>query len=166
MARGWVPSFTLYRCIREAGKIGRCWGKRQAKEKRHRVEILQNLLGTAQLLLLEARILMIASLQLKVFEARDLLLTFNATQAEWVDYIIKARWMSGGDRSTRLSYKSFKSLAADKGVPELFDPAGNLVSSWEEMARISTAFFTNIPEDGPAACTLPIDADIFYEVLS
>lgn len=61
-------------------------------------------------------------------------------------------------------YKSFKSLANDKDIPELLDPNGGLVSTWEEMAGMATSFFEGMLGTTLDNVTLPTEAE-FNEVL-
>lgn len=161
LAKGWPPLVTMSKCIRAAGRIDRCWGKRRALEKRQCLEHLQQLLGAAQLCL-EADPEN-AALHMKVFEARELLLVFNATHAKWVDQVIQARWMADGNRGSKLFYKSFKGMATTKVIPALLSPEGTEVKAWDEM--VAMAFFSNVLGEGTGGSSLPADDSIFYEVL-
>lgn len=163
--RGWTPFRTLNCCIKEAGRIDRCWGKRKARERRLRLERLQERLGRAQLALENSPD--DDDCQMEVLAAGELLMEYSTHQARWVDFIIQSRWSTAGDRSTRLFYKFFKKLSSDKEIPELFNSNGVLNSScrsWAEMADISTSFFQNILGEEAEGNSLPSEAD-FAEVL-
>lgn len=88
MDRGWNPYQTMKHCIAAARRIDCYWGKRQAKERRLRLENLQHHLRTAQLALERAP--EDVDLLPKVAEARKNLTAFGATQAKWVDFVIQA----------------------------------------------------------------------------
>lgn len=62
-------------------------------------------------------------------------------------------------------YNTFQKLVTDKGIPELFDVNGGLVSSWDEMAGVSTSFFENILVKVPQATSPPSMLEEFNEVL-
>lgn len=106
-----------------------------------------------------------AELQQKVFEARELLLIFNATHAKWVDQVIQARWMADGDRGTKLFYKSFKGMATAKEILSLLNPVGsekNPGKGWLTLPQPSfRVFWERIRKVIPCPSTMP-----FYEVLS
>lgn len=89
----------------------------------------------------------------------------SSKHAKWMDYIIQSRWAKDGDRGTKLFYKSFKELSTDKGISELFGADGAITSGWEDMAAISTGFFSNILGDSAEAVGLPSDEE-WEEVLS
>lgn len=109
---GWSPSVTLQKCIGQARKIDRSWGKRMAKEKRLRLDGLQASLAMAQMALERDPLDVVAQMNLST--RKEELLMFCAAQANWVEMIMQARWIMEGDRGTTLFYKSFKSLAAAK----------------------------------------------------
>lgn len=119
LTAGRCPALTLKRCLNSARKIDRCWGKRRAKERRQRLQALQQSLALAQLSLESAPD--DPQLQTEVCSARETLAQFNSARARWVDLVIQARWMDDGDRGTKLFYKSFRSMAAAKEIPELMD---------------------------------------------
>lgn len=108
--QGWSPAVTLQKCIGQARRIDRCWGKRMAKEKRLRLDGLQACLAGAQLAL-ESNPLDAAT-QLNLTTRKEDLLTFCVAQANCVEMVMQARWTMEGDRGTTLFYKSFKGLAA------------------------------------------------------
>lgn len=54
---------------------------------------------------------------------------------------MQARWLQDGDRCTKIFYKTFKSLANSKQIPALFDDAGNIATSWDEMEKVTSTFF-------------------------
>lgn len=139
---GWAPTRTFHKCITEARKIDRCWGKRMAQERRQRLDSLQERLAAAQLHL-ETHPDDV-EFQAEVLTAREFLHDFHATQAAWVDTVIQARWIAAGDKSSKLFYKQFKGLAAAKDIPELLTDEGVSEKTWEGMARMATEFFSNI----------------------
>lgn len=144
---GRPAALTLKKCLEGARRIDRCWGKRRAKERRQRLEGLQHALTTAQLRL--ERSPDDPFIQAEVDAARENLTQFNSAKARWVDSVIQARWMEDGDRGSKLFYKSFRSMAAAKEIPELIDSQGNLSSTWEEMAGTTTNFFEGIFGEAP-----------------
>lgn len=139
---GWAPHHTLQICIGEARKIDRCWGKRMAQERRLRLDALQNLVAEAQITLEGDPDNALHQTALQV--ARENLNSFNSAQARWVDSIIQARWIKAGDKSSQIFYHQFKDLASAKDIKELYDENGMLETTWDGMARTTTAFFLNI----------------------
>lgn len=150
-ASGWSPSVILQQCIKGARLIDRCWGKRKAKERGLRLVGLQARVAEARerhswsskLIL----IMLIPNCRL-VQLTKEALLTFCATQANWVELVMQSRWLMEGDRGTKLFYKSFKGLAAGKEIHELLaadgTPDGIVKSLWEDLAGLATDFFANI----------------------
>lgn len=162
--QGWSPSVTLQKCIGQARRIDRSWGKRMAKEKRFKLDGLQASLASAQLALEGDP--SNAAAQLILMTRKEELLTFCATQANWVEMVMQARWIMEGDRGTTLFYKSFKSLAAAKSIHELVDTDGSVKSSWEDLAAVTTKFFASALGDGPDATERMVDPTLLEEVLA
>lgn len=98
--RGWSPFQTLNKCIIEAGKIDRSWGKRLAMERRFYLDMLQARLSRAQLALESAPDN--DECQMAVLVAREGLMEYTSHQTKWVDFILQSRWAKEGDRGTRI----------------------------------------------------------------
>lgn len=105
-----------------------------------------------------------ADLPLRVLETQEALLSFCASQVKWADFVIQSRWLVEGDQGTKLFYKSFKSLAAAKDIPELFNLDGMLETTWEGMAHPVTKHFTSIlgrhPSGPPHLCDLALIEEV------
>lgn len=78
-------------------------------------------------------------------EAKEALCLCEKVSASWVDQTIQARWLQNGDRCSKMFYKTFKSLANSKQIQTLFDrvfdEAGNIATSWDEMENVASNFF-------------------------
>lgn len=61
--------------------------------------------------------------QLEVTLVNQLLNELDSSQAVWVDKVLQARWAADGDKSSKLFFKSFKSMAAAKHIPALVNDA-------------------------------------------
>lgn len=162
-ARGWSPTNILKACTKEAGIIDRCWGKRKARERRIRLESLQDGLTCAQLRFEEDP--SNAESQMKVLEAREHLLGFCANQAKWTDYVIQSKWLAEGDRGTKIFYKTFKSMATEKEIHELFSPEGLVETTWEGMAKIATDYFSTNLGINQSGTSHISDPELIQEVL-
>lgn len=138
---GWEAERILAACLKGARRIDRTWGKRRALERRQRREILQSWVTRAQLAL--ERHPESGSLQHELAEARETLQALDVGLASWMDKVMQARWISEGDKCSKVFFKSFKSLASSKSIPALLNEVGETVSSWEEMAETITTFFRN-----------------------
>lgn len=112
-----------------------------AKVCRLRLLTLQQCLIKAQLCLEEDPDDAGAQMNVKIPD--EALLTFCAAQANWAELVMQSRWVTEGDRGIKLFYKSFKSLATVKNIYELLDPEGNVKTSWEDMADLTTKFFSS-----------------------
>lgn len=141
LARGWDPEKILHRCLIDAHRADRCWGKRRAKEKRQRREVLQARVKRAQIALEFQPDS--PTIQLELREAREMLQALDHGMATWTDQVIQARWIADGDSSSKLFYKSFKSMSASKHIHSILDSNGNPVTTWEEMAEQVETFFRN-----------------------
>lgn len=139
LQKGWDPERILSRCLKGARKADRCWGKRRAKEKKQRQEILQARVQRAQLAL-EQNPDSIQH-QLVLDQSREMLLALDKGLASWVDQVIQARWAADGDRCSKLFFKSFKSMASSKKIHSVLDSEGNEANTWEEMAGTIEEYF-------------------------
>lgn len=71
-----------------------------------------------------------------------------------------------GRRGTSLFYKSFKSLAAAKNIHKLIDTEGNVKNSWDDLAALTSDFFSKALGDAPRAPLQRIDPILLEEVLN
>lgn len=134
-----------------------------AKEKRFRLEGLQNCLARAQLNLESNPNDFAAQEHLTI--RKEELLAFCAAQANWVDMVMHARWIMEGDRGSALFFKSFKGLAAAKDIHELIDAEGNVKKEWDDLAAITKDFFEKALGDAPGAPVQEVDPRMLEEVL-
>lgn len=122
--------------------MDRCWGKRKAQDHRRQWLLLQDRLNRAQLAL-ESDPTLHAN-QEEISLVLELLNTLDSQRAMWVDKVIQARWISDGDRSTKLFHKYFKTLATAKSIPALLNEEGVTLTLWTDMAKFATSFFQGI----------------------
>lgn len=76
--------------------------------------------------------------------AIDALKQFELTKSSWMDYILQSRWISVGDKCSRLFFKSFKGMATELEIQQIFHGDGMLLESWFEIASTATDFFSDI----------------------
>lgn len=57
-----------------------------------------------------------AAAQMHLLTRKEELLVFCAAQANWVELVMRARWIMERDRGTALFYKSFKGMTVAKGI--------------------------------------------------
>lgn len=97
---GWEAEKTLASCFQGARRMDRTWGKRRALERRQRREALQDRVTRAQLAL-EIHPDN-GTLQRELAEARERLQALDAGQATWVDKVMQAKWITEGDKCTKV----------------------------------------------------------------
>lgn len=91
---------------------------------------------------------------------------FCAAQANWVEMVMQAQWIMAGDKGTTLFYKTFKSLAATREIHELFDTKGNVKNSWEDLAALTTDFFSKALGGAPGSPAHELNPLLLEKVLS
>lgn len=121
-ALGWSPSATLEKCIGEAQKIDRCWGKRMARERRLRLEMLHAGLARAQLALEAGPD--DATSQVNVTLAKEALLSFCAAQANWVELVMQSRWLMEGNTGLSSSTNRFVAWRLPRTFTNLWTRTG------------------------------------------
>lgn len=141
VARNWSEEKVFQSCMKGTRILDRCWGKRRAVERRAHLTALQARLARAQLALEASPSDSI--LQQEVQVAVELLGSFEKDNATWVDQVLQERWISEGDRGTRLFFKSFKSMSKGKQIPALRADDGSRITEWESMADLTVKFFQN-----------------------
>lgn len=116
-------------------------------ERRARRDMLQTRLGRAQLAI-EADLSNPAH-QEELSTITELLNSLNSKQALWVDQVLQARWVSEGEKGSKLFFKSFQSMASSKHIPVMLAADGSSLTSWDEMAVHAVNFFSNVLGRGP-----------------
>lgn len=137
------PDRILIKCLKIASCMDHCWGKKKSHERKMREVELRHELDLQQLALElnQKDFTAQAKLQLAV----DALKEFERFWVERMDHILQTRWISDGDKCTQLFFRSFKGLAVDMEIHQVFDHQGVIqTSSWEMIAKAATKFFSGI----------------------
>lgn len=161
---GWDQQKLFFKCLEGTRKVDRCFGKRRVQQRKERIDRLQHCLASAQLAL-EGNPESLR-LQQAVAEARVALEAFDKAKADWVDQILQEKWLTEGDRGTKMFHKSFKGLSSAKQIPALVDENGNAVTDWTDMASVSIDFFKKVlgPSE-PADLSVPF-SDPILDILT
>lgn len=87
-AQGWAADKILVNCLNGARTIDCCWGKRHARERQLRWEVIQTRLKNAQLAIEVDPTL--PAHQAELATATELLNLLDSQHAAWVDQVLQA----------------------------------------------------------------------------
>lgn len=99
-------------------------------------------------------------------EAREALENLDKAKATWVDEILQDKWQMEGDRGSKLFYKSFRGMASAKQIPALVKDDGAVVTSWSDMATVTTEFFKKVLGPPRSADLSISSSDLILDILS
>lgn len=132
----------LFSCLRRARRLDRWWGKQKAQTRRRHRMLLHDQVRAAQIRLEENP----ADLdnQIALQNALDELSKMEEEKYSWIDFVMQSRWIQGGERCDKTFFQSFKGIAVDSEIPEIFDNQGTLQQSWEGISIAASNFFSGI----------------------
>lgn len=142
LAGGLSEDSILFQCLRKARRLDRAWGKQKARERRSCRRLLQDRVGRAQLQLETDPLDQLVQEELR--DALDELTRLEEDKAKWVEFVLQSRWIKGGEKCSKTFFQSFKGLAVDSEIHEIFNHQGLLQQSWDGISEAATSFFSGI----------------------